>query len=103
MATGRVEVGGQKFHVPLLPCVTDFASVPAITTPIPVPGGMVTLPSYSGLGCDNVTYNFSAATTGGGAGAQGIPSTTGLGLALLGGLLALFGGRRLRRIKRIKK
>lgn len=34
MFAGKVEVGGQTFYAPLLPCVTDFANVPALTIPV---------------------------------------------------------------------
>ena len=33
MLTGRVTLNGHKYYVPLLPCVTEFAQVPALTLP----------------------------------------------------------------------
>jgi hypothetical protein len=36
MLTVRVDVAGQTFYVPTLPCTTDFASVPAIEIQVPV-------------------------------------------------------------------
>jgi hypothetical protein len=33
MYTGKVEVNGQVYYPPLLPCVTSFADVPAVTIP----------------------------------------------------------------------
>src|SRR5262249_11051490 len=35
MLTGKVETAGQTFYLPLFPCVTDFAQVPALTVPVP--------------------------------------------------------------------
>jgi hypothetical protein len=31
MSTGRIDIGGDTFYIPLAPCVTDFAEIPAIT------------------------------------------------------------------------
>jgi hypothetical protein len=36
MGTVRLDVAGQTFYVPMLPCTTDFADVPAIQIPAPV-------------------------------------------------------------------
>ncbi len=33
MLAGRVDLYGQKYYLPLLPCVTDFAQVPALPLP----------------------------------------------------------------------
>ena len=90
MFTGRVVVDGEKFYPPLLPCVTDFADAPSITTPIPVPGDQVSIPPIAGLGCDNVTYNYGTAVTAGPASTT-IPTLTQWGLILLLGLLGFTG------------
>lgn len=58
LLTGQVAVNGQTFYPPLLPCMTDIAAVPTITTPLPVPGDTLLLPSIVGLGCQNATYDF---------------------------------------------
>ncbi|MGD2026210.1 MAG: hypothetical protein PVI99_00220 [Anaerolineales bacterium] len=66
MYTGRVEVGGETFYVPLLPCVTDFAAVPAITIPVD-PGFQVDLMPqildsiFQGAveGCNGQVYDFT--------------------------------------------
>lgn len=71
--TGRLDLGGQTFYPPVLPCVTDFASVPALN--IPLQNGAVPL-SLTGLqGCNNNTYNFGAATP--------IPTLSQWGMILL--------------------
>jgi len=58
--TGQVELtDGSLFYPPLLPCVTDMASVPALDVPIPVPDDIFTLPTLPpNLGCSGVTYNM---------------------------------------------
>lgn len=66
MYTGKVEVNGQTFFPPMLPCVTDFADVPAIT--IPVSQNSVNLmPQVFGivfpnptLACDHAVYDFTS-------------------------------------------
>ncbi|MFQ6030184.1 MAG: hypothetical protein ACE5Q6_22145 [Dehalococcoidia bacterium] len=66
MFTGKVELDSQTFYVPLLPCVTDFASIPAFQ--IPVSNDSVDLmPQLGSLlsgagnpGCDNEVYDFGA-------------------------------------------
>jgi hypothetical protein len=60
MLAGRVDFFGNKYYVPLLPCVTDFALVPAVTLPLsatpqdmqPALGGL------SGQGCNGTAYFF---------------------------------------------
>lgn len=58
--TGLVELtDGSTFYPPVLPCVDDMSSAPALNIPIPVPGDTFTLPPLTpDLGCNNVTYNF---------------------------------------------
>lgn len=67
MYTGKVEVNGQTFYPPMLPCVTDFADVPAITIPVAasevdlmpqIIDGVTQNPT---LPCDNVVYDFTSA------------------------------------------
>jgi S-layer homology domain len=55
--TGLVQptAGGAIFYPPILPCVDDMASAPALTVPLP---GTLTLPPFTGLGCQGVTYNY---------------------------------------------
>jgi hypothetical protein len=36
MLTLRLDVAGQTFYVPMLPCTTDFATIPAVQIPAPV-------------------------------------------------------------------
>jgi hypothetical protein len=55
--TGKVVANGQTFFPPLLPCVTDFANVPALNVPFPT-GGAIPIPLGQVQGCDNVVYNF---------------------------------------------
>lgn len=52
--TGRIEVQGETYYPPLLPCTTDMAAVPVISVPLPQ-GGNTSLPTNV-QGCDNVTY-----------------------------------------------
>jgi hypothetical protein len=60
LITGLVELtDGSVFYPPIYPCVHDMAGAPAVTIPLPAPGGLVTLPPLpQDLGCDRVTYNF---------------------------------------------
>ena len=61
---GRVDLRGQKYYLPLLPCVTDFADVPAITLPVagtpqnlmPALGNL--LAANPDAACDNQVYFF---------------------------------------------
>ena len=90
MFTGRVVANGETFYPPLLPCVTNFADAPSITTPIPAPDDQINVPSVAGLGCDNVSYNYGTAATAGPA-STAIPTLTQWGLILLLGLLGFVG------------
>ncbi len=60
MFTGRVDAGGQTYYPPLLPCVTNFASVPSLNVPFPAGGG-VPIPVGMAQGCNNVAYIYGAA------------------------------------------
>lgn len=68
MYAGKVEVSGQTFYPPMLPCVTDFADVPAITIPVASSGDDNLMPQIldhlfqnPSLPCDNVVYDFTGA------------------------------------------
>ncbi len=60
MFTGRVDAAGQTYYPPLLPCETNFASVPALNVPFPS-GGQVVVPADMAQGCTNAVYNYGAA------------------------------------------
>jgi hypothetical protein len=71
MFTGKVEVGGHTYYPPMLPCTTDFASVPTIQ--IPVSGTPVNLltPLIGTLrqndpGCTGQVYDVRALAAAGG-------------------------------------
>jgi hypothetical protein len=84
---GRIDIGGQSFYIPLLPCVTDFASVPAIT--LPVSNTFVDLLSaiaatvmaggYSP--CNNAVYNFTGVSGQTTATPSPTPTVTGTATA----------------------
>jgi hypothetical protein len=61
MLAGRVTLNGHKYYVPLLPCVTDFALVPALTLPAAgSPQNMQpALGALSAEGCHNQVYFFN--------------------------------------------
>ncbi len=85
MFAGKVSVGAQTYYVPIFPCVTSFASVPAITFPVSV-AGLTQLVASAPL-CTGKTYNFSAVGPGTGPdmNQQGVtgsyyePATSGQG------------------------
>jgi hypothetical protein len=61
MLAGRARLNGHIFYVPLLPCVTNFAQVPALTlpqssTPIYLEPALGVL---SASGCNNTVYTFN--------------------------------------------
>lgn len=78
MYAGKVEVGGETFYVPLLPCVTDFSSIPAITIPVSstqvdLLAGIVDLILQDAVSaCDGQIYDF----TGVGAPPTSTPTAT---------------------------
>lgn len=72
MFTGKVVVNGQTFYAPLLPCVTDFASIPSVAIPTTT-GDVDLLPAIVTLleqlaqggdnpGCNSQVYNFTPPT-----------------------------------------
>ena len=65
MFAGKITKGAQTYYVPIWPCATNFASVPAIPIPIPV----ATLPALiasliSVPGCIGKNYDFSGPPAG---------------------------------------
>ncbi len=64
MLAGRVTFFGQKYYLPLLPCVTDFALVPALTLPqSPTPLDLQPafgdlLAAAPGAACEDQVYFF---------------------------------------------
>jgi len=93
--TARVELGdGSVYYPPLLPCISNVASTPSITIPIPVPGDTLTLPSFdTSLGCTNETYDF-------GDGTQPIPTLSLWPLLGLAVLMIIVAAARLAKPKR---
>jgi hypothetical protein len=59
--TGRVEVDGETYFPPLLPCTVDMTTLPAISIPLPA-GGSVALPLDALQGCDNAVYSLGEKT-----------------------------------------
>ena len=53
----KVPAGGKNYYVPIFPCVTDFANVPAITVPLSNLVGLIQL--LSTQGCSGKNYNFA--------------------------------------------
>jgi hypothetical protein len=86
---GRVESNGQTFFVPLLPCETNFASIPTITLPQSRTLQNVSLPLTGVHGCAGTVYTLSAA-------AQAVPTLSTWVLLLLSGTTAGYGVYRLR-------
>ena len=86
---GRVESNGQTFFVPLLPCETNFASIPTITLPRSSTFQNVNLPLAGVQGCAGTVYTLSAA-------AQAVPTMSTWVLLLLSATTAGYGVYRLR-------
>jgi hypothetical protein len=84
---GRVESNGQTFFVPLLPCETNFASIPTITLPQSSTFENVNLPLADG--CAGRLYTLSAAV-------QAVPTMSTWVLLLLSATTAGYGVYRLR-------
>ena len=86
---GKVTVGAQDYYVPIFPCVTDFANVPAISVPLSNLAGLIQL-FLNTQGCNGKNYNFSAIgpTPGPDMNQQGLtgswyePATDGQGFEL---------------------
>ncbi len=76
--TARVELdNGSVYYPPILPCISNIASTPPITIPIPVPGDNLTLPTFdTSIGCTNETYAF-------GQGENQIPTLNQWGVIVL--------------------
>jgi len=65
MFTGKVVVQGFTYYVPLLPCVTDFADVPAFelplaSTPADLKPAFHNILQAGNLGCFHKGYIFTA-------------------------------------------
>jgi hypothetical protein len=67
MVAATVVVQHQKYYIPLLPCVTDFTAVPAVTIPVSdTPQNLEMdlgnfIRSQAAEPCDHVMHDFSAA------------------------------------------
>lgn len=80
--TGLQSQDGQDFYFPLLPCLTDFSSIPPITVGLLSGGDVpINLPSPGGFGCDAASYRFGAVAPG--------DDATGIPVLPLGALIAL--------------
>lgn len=84
--TGRVVSGMETFYPPLLPCVIDLSGLMPISLPVTPPGGPITLPPPTGLGCPTTAYNFGAP----------VPGLPPWALALLTASLLALAARRIR-------
>lgn len=66
MYTGRIDVGGESYFIPLFPCVSDFSQVPELRIPTGfdlfglIFGIMDLYRNNAGLVCDNEVYDFTA-------------------------------------------
>jgi hypothetical protein len=58
LLAGRARLNGHTYYVPLLPCVTNFAQVPALTIPqSPTPVNLEpALGALSASGCNNTVF-----------------------------------------------
>jgi hypothetical protein len=58
--TGLAELtDGTTYYPPVFPCVHDMADAPSISTSLPVPGDILTLPPLTqDMACDGVVYDF---------------------------------------------
>lgn len=65
MSSGKVTINQHDYYVPTLPCVTDFASIPALeiprsTTPSNLQAAVGDyLRQSSGLECDHKAYTYN--------------------------------------------
>jgi uncharacterized repeat protein (TIGR01451 family) len=68
MYAGEVQINGDTFYPPLLPCTTDFSTIPAITIPFPSSSqdlsGQVLTALFSGdvAPCNNQVYDYTGIT-----------------------------------------
>lgn len=66
MFAGKITKGAQTYYVPIWPCATNFASVPAIPIPIPVAALPALIASLISVpGCIGKNYDFSGLGGGG--------------------------------------
>ena len=54
----KVTAGANNYYVPIFPCVTDFANVPAIGLPLASVAGLITLITNT-TGCTGKNYDFT--------------------------------------------
>jgi hypothetical protein len=65
MFTGKIEVGGQTFYIPLYPCVTDFSTIPAVDIPVATSPQFLTpqiathINASGDMTCNDQVYDFS--------------------------------------------
>jgi uncharacterized protein YlzI (FlbEa/FlbD family) len=64
MLTGKVSINWHNYYVPLLPCVTDFASIPALeipisATPVDLQPAVGALLQGTNAPCDHQAYTFN--------------------------------------------
>lgn len=69
MLTARVDHGGVRYYVPVFPCVTSFAGIPAVQIPVATdfqflnPAFDPFVNNAATFACNQVVYDFDAATT----------------------------------------
>ena len=79
MLTGRVDLGGVRYYLPLFPCVRDFAQVPEFRIPVATafqdlrPQVLGAMSTGFDLSCNQVIYDFST-----GVGTTSSTTTTSL-------------------------
>lgn len=59
MFAGRVVARGKTFYPPLLPCVTSFTAIPAMTIPVAGAPQPISVPATGLQGCNNKVYVFN--------------------------------------------
>ena len=69
MLTGRIEVAGETYFMPMLPCTTDFAQVPTISIPVPTNGSIfhlvqAALIQAGQVSCTGQVYDFRSGGDG---------------------------------------
>lgn len=66
MFAAKVVVNGHSYYAPLLPCVTSFASIPAVQIPLStapqnlMPAILAALQSLSQAECDHTAYTYNS-------------------------------------------
>ena len=63
MFAGKIAKGAQTYYVPIYPCVTNFADVPAIALPVTNPAALIAS-LVSVPGCTGKVYDFSGLAAG---------------------------------------